>query len=146
MLPGVSALSFLGYGLVRPFVRDQKGDFAAAEAEILVRACVGQLLGTRCSNAKHQGELPWRTDFGSLIFTLRHAPNDPVTGALAKTYIADALRKWEPRVVLRSVTFATEKSNAAVTGGPDVLVCTLIYDIVSNGSVIQANVNQKVRT
>jgi len=145
MLPAMSALSFLGFGLVRPLRRDQKGDFAAAEAEVLVRACVGQILGTRGRNAKVEGEVPWRTDFGSLLHTLRHAPNDPVTASLAKTYIADALKRWEPRVSLKAVSFTTEKSTSDLKGGDDVLVVKLVYDLVSNGTVIQANITQEVR-
>lgn len=137
--------SFLGFGLLRPFVRDQKGDFATGGAEPLVQACVGQVLGTRGRNQKHEGELPWRTDFGSLLYTLKHAPNDPVTNALAHTYIVDALKKWEPRVVLRTVSFRTEKSSPDVTGGDDVLVASLVYDLVDGGTVIQENIQQDVR-
>ncbi len=137
--------SFLGYGLLRPFVRDQKGDFAAAGAELLVRACVGQVLGTRGRNAKSEGELPWRTDFGSLLSALRHAPNDAVTSAVAKTYIRDALQRWEPRVVLKLATFTTEKSSTTVTGGDDVLKVSLVYDLVDGGAVIQKNVQQDMR-
>lgn len=142
-MPGV--LSFLGFGLVRPFVRDQKGDFATGEAEVLVRACVGQVLGTRGRNEKAEGEVPWRTDFGSLLYTLRHAPNDPVTTALAQTYIQDALARWEPRVRLRAVTYRTEKSRSDVKGGDDVLVASLVYDLVDGGAVIQTNIQQDVR-
>ncbi len=146
MLTAMSGRSFLGFGLIRPFVRDQKGDFAAAGAETLVRACVGQVLGTRGRNAKHEGELPWRTDFGSLLFTLRQAPNDAVTAALAQNYIQEGLARWEPRVQLTSVSFSTEKSAPDVKGGDDVLVTHLVYDLVDGGAVIQTNIQQDVRT
>ncbi len=145
MLRAMSGRSFLGFGLIRPFVRDQKGDFAAAEAEVLVRACVGQVLGTRGRNAKSEGEMPWRTDFGSLLFTLRHAPNDPVTQALAKTYISDALGAWEKRVRVRALSFRTEKSRTDLKGGDDVLVASLVYDLVDGGTIIQTNIQQDVR-
>lgn len=137
--------SYLGKGILRPFVRDQKGDFAHAEAEANVRACVGQVLGTRGRNQNAEGEVPWRTDFGSLLFTLRHAPNDPITQTLAQTYIRDALLKWEPRVVLKAATFRTEKSASDITGGEDVLVAALVYDFVDGGRVMLADIQQEVR-
>jgi len=42
----VTMLEFLGFGLVRPFQRDGRADFAAAGGEQLVRSAVGQVLGT----------------------------------------------------------------------------------------------------
>lgn len=97
--------AFLGRGLIRPLRRNQNGDFASAEGAELVRSCVGQIVGTRCSTpgGAQQGELPWRTEFGSLIHLLRHAPNNTVRRGLAQSYVTDALKAWEPRIVLRSV-------------------------------------------
>ena len=40
------ANEFLGFGLLRPFRRDRKADFAAAGGEALLRSAVGQILGT----------------------------------------------------------------------------------------------------
>jgi hypothetical protein len=38
--------NFLGFGLLRPFQRDLRSDFAAAGGERLIRSAVGQILGT----------------------------------------------------------------------------------------------------
>ena len=35
-----------GFGLLRPFQRDRRSDFAAAGGERVVRSAVGQVLGT----------------------------------------------------------------------------------------------------
>jgi len=93
--------SFLGTGLLRPFRRDQKLDFASASGETLVRACVGQILGTMCANdtGTVQGELPWRPEFGSLLYYLKHHKG-PLLQQLAQVYVARALARWEPRVVI----------------------------------------------
>jgi hypothetical protein len=136
--------SFLGFGLVRPFVRDQKGDFATAEGVALVRACVGQVLGTVGSSQTTQGELPWRPEFGSLLTLLRHRANDPVTAQLARVYVADALARWEPRVRVKSVIITRERSPHAGVGGEDVLVVSVRYDFVVTGEVVVEDITQRV--
>ena len=93
----------LSFGLLRPFRRDQKADFAASGAEQVIRSAVGQILGTVGSSDFTQGELPWRTEFGSLLHLLRHQKNDRVLQELARVYVVDALKRWEPRVVVTAV-------------------------------------------
>jgi phage baseplate assembly protein W len=96
--------SFLGQGLLRPFRRDQKNDFASDSGVELVVACVGQILGTKADSALCPGEVQWRTDFGSRLHLLRHANNNDVNNALATVYVQEALKKWEPRVTVVNVT------------------------------------------
>lgn len=95
--------TFLGNGLFRPFRRDQKADFAAGTGLDLVKAAVGQILGTKADSAAGPGEIPWRTDFGSRIHLLRHKNIDAVTD-LATVMIQEALSKWEPRLRVVRVT------------------------------------------
>jgi len=99
----MAAEEILGFGLL-PLKRDKKRDFASAGGEALVRSAVEQVLGTIGASDFTQGELPWRTEFGSLLFLLRHQKNDVALQELAKVYVADALRRWEPRVVVTSLT------------------------------------------
>jgi phage baseplate assembly protein W len=118
----------LGYGLLRPFVRDEKNDFANAGGVALIKSSVGQILGTRCASDFSQGELPWNTEFGSLLYLLRHQKNDIALQALARTYVAEALARWEPRIQLRTVE-ATRESTP--TGGENVLSIRITYDVIS---------------
>jgi len=138
------ANEFLGFGLLRPFRRDRKADFAAAGGEALVRSAVGQILGTMASSDFTQGELPWRTEFGSLLHLLRHQKNDAVLQKLARVHVADALRRWEPRVQLTSVQVTRERDR-----GENVLAIRLRYDVISasvpGNNVIVAGVEQIVR-
>jgi phage baseplate assembly protein W len=106
---------FLGFGLLRPFRRDQKADFAAAGGEQLIRSAVGQILGTVGSS-----------DFGSLLHVLRHQKNDGILQELARVYIVDALKRWEPRVVVTAVGVAREQKD-----GENVLAIRLRYDVIS---------------
>lgn len=96
--------SFLGQGLLRPFRRDLKSDFARSSGAELVVACVGQILGTRADSALSPGEVPWRTDFGSRLHLLRHGNNNEARNALATVYVKEAIAKWEPRAAVTAVT------------------------------------------
>jgi len=93
----------IGRGLLRPFQRDNKQDFVNGEDADLIGASIGQILGTICSSEVTSGELPWRTEFGSLLHLLRLKNNSPALVEEARAYVVMALSKWEPRVRLTSV-------------------------------------------
>lgn len=135
---------FLGFGLLRPFRRDLKADFAADDGERLVRSAVGQILGTMAGSDFTQGELPWRTEFGSLLHLLRHQKNDAVLQELARVYVVDALKRWEPRVVVTSVRVTRERQD-----GENVVAIRLRYNIISTNvpgnNVLLEGVEQTVR-
>ena len=96
-------------GLAIPFHRASR-DFATAEGEELLRAKIAQILMTEGATPRSEGELPWRTAFGSGIHLLRHQNNTAVLGELAKVYVRDALRKWLPEVDVVSVS-ASQQDN-----------------------------------
>ena len=137
------ANEILGNGILRPFRRDQKADFAAAGGEEVIKSAVGQVLGTMGSSDYTQGELPWRTEFGSLLHLLRHQKNDSVLQELARVYVVDALKKWEARVHVTSVQVTRERLN-----GDNVLAIRLKYNVISintpGNNVILAGVEQRV--
>jgi hypothetical protein len=137
------AQEFLGAGILRPFRRDQKSDFAAAGGEALIRSAVGQVLGTMCSSDFTQGELPFRSEFGSLLHLLRHQKNNNVLQELARVYVVDALKRWEPRVVVTGVQVTRDHQE-----GENVLAVRLTYDVRSTNTagsnVLLAGVEQTV--
>jgi len=134
---------FLGFGPIRPFQRDLRSDFAAAGGERLIRSAVGQILGTVGSSEFTLGELPWRSDFGSLLHVLRHRRNDHVLQELARVYVVDALKRWEPRVIVTAVRVAGEQQN-----GQNVLSIKVTYDVISTNTpgnnVILSGIEQSV--
>ena len=138
------ANEFLGNGLLRPFRRDQKADFAAAGGEEVIKSAVGQVLGTMGSSDFTQGEVAWRTEFGSLLHLLRHQKNDRVLQELARVYVVDALKRWEPRVRITSVEVTREQLD-----GENVLAIRVRYDVIAanapGNNVILAGVEQTVR-
>lgn len=132
--------SAVGIGLLRPFQRDGRNDFAAAGGEEVVRSAVGQILGTMGASECTSGEIPWRPELGSRLNLLRHQKNDSVLQELARTYVVDALKRFEPRVRVKSVQVSREL-------GDNVLAIRLRYDIVASpgSGVIAEGVEQTVR-
>lgn len=134
---------FLGFGLLRPFRRDDRADFSAAGGVALVKSCVGQILGTVGSSEFTQGEIPWRTDLGSLLHLLRHRKNDALLQELGRVYVVDALKRWEPRVLVTSTQIARQQKD-----GEDVLAIFLAYDLIATNTpgnnVIVAGITQVV--
>lgn len=137
--------AFVGYGLIRPFRRDRKIDFAASGGLKLLQSAIGLILGTTCSSQFSEGELPWRPEFGSLLQQLRHSPNDAATRELARVYVVDAIRRWEPRVRVTDVQITADNVGGGVNDG---LVIRLRYNVVANGgsqnNVLAENVLQVV--
>lgn len=119
----------LGAGLVRPFRRDEKSDFANSSGAALVKSCVGQILNMRGAGEFTQGELPWEPERGSLLYLLRHQANDIALRELARVYVVEALRRWEPRVRVKRVEVTREEVNAGE--GLNVLLIRLVYDIIA---------------
>jgi phage baseplate assembly protein W len=138
----VGALGFLGTGLLRPFVRDQKNDFANDNGLPVIKACVGQILGTRASDdsEEHQGELEWRPSFGSKLHLLQHRKG-PLLAELVRFYVVEALGRWEPRVVNVRVNASFERVRRLLTAD---LVYDVIASNVSRNNVLFAGVEQSV--
>ena len=100
-------------GLLIPFRRDRKRDFASGTGTDLLRSRVTQVLATEGATAGSAGELPWRTSFGSAIHLLRHQANDHALAELARVYARDALRRWVPGAEVANVE--VERDGTALT-------------------------------
>ena len=117
------SLTFLGKGLVRPFRRDEKNDFANDGGLNLVASAVGQILGTKAASENNAGELPWRPEFGSLLHLLRHRNIDSGLQELARASTIDAINAWEPRA--RITAFSSSGTNTKSGGREDALTIKL---------------------
>lgn len=89
------------------------------------------------------GELPRRTEFGSLLYRLRHQKNDTVLQELGRLYVVEALKKWEPRVAITAVQIGREQHN-----GENVLAIRIRYDVISTNplgnNVILSSIEQRI--
>ena len=139
----LGAKAFLGFGLLRPFRRDEKNDFANGGAEALVRARVGQILGTNGSSEFSQGEVDWNPEFGSLLYLLRHQTNPVAVKEIGKYYVVAALQRWEPCVRVTACDIRKDTDPEQTT-----LVISITYDIIAANTpannVIVSGVQQTV--
>ncbi len=113
---------FLGRGWAFPFHFDPAtGKVAMSEYEENIRQNITIILGTR------PGERQMLPDFGCRINELLFAPNTHQTAILARRYVEDALRRWEPRVEVVDVKSAPDPSGA--------IRVEVVYRIISTGAV-----------
>ncbi len=101
-------LTFLGVGVLRPFRRDEKQDFANATDRTLLRARLGQVLGTKAQTSSSTGrvvpgELRWRGSFGSRLHILRHRNLNEGFLEMAEVLAREAIAAWEPNVDVTEV-------------------------------------------
>jgi phage baseplate assembly protein W len=121
----------LGSGLLQPFRRDAKGDWAHGSDADLLKSNLEQVLGTVASSNFTVGELPWRPEFGSLLYLLRHRNNDAVLAELARQYVVDAVQVWEPRIRVKQADVTQD-----LTTG--VLEIFVLYDILNRARTVVA--------
>lgn len=92
----------IGSGLIFPIQIDQNGRAVVDNGLELLRTSIVHILSTpknfRWFNEK----------FGVRLWELLEEPNDTVGIALVKTFVTEAIRKWEPRVQLLEVRVITE--------------------------------------
>jgi hypothetical protein len=95
-------------GLLVPFRRDRKRDFASGTGGDLLGTKVLQALMTAGATPRSSGELPWRTSFGAGLDLLRHQRNDVALAELARVQVRDALKRWVPEAELVEVRVSRE--------------------------------------
>jgi phage baseplate assembly protein W len=85
------------------------------------------------------GELPWRPEFGSNLYLLRNRQNDGTLADLARTYVVDALARWEPRVRVLGAQIKRMASNNDKT--QNVIFIRVRYEIASSRTGSQTGTN-----
>ena len=101
-------------GVLTPFRRDRKRDFASGDGDELLASKVEEVLATEGATARSSGELPWRTAFGTPLQLLRHQRNDAILAELARVYVRDALRKWLPEAQIIELKVARDGSTVTL--------------------------------
>jgi uncharacterized protein len=87
----------IGRGWSFPPMLDERGMISLTGDEDEIEQSIQIILSTA------PGQRVMRPDFGCRIHELVFAPNDVTTAGLAATYIAEALGRWEPRIVVKGV-------------------------------------------
>lgn len=97
--------NFLGKGFAYPLAINVKGEIQASSQERKVKESIQTILGTQF------GERVMRPKFGCNLKSLVFAPNDTATANLARHYVEDALKTWEPRILLDEVIVKNDNKN-----------------------------------
>jgi phage baseplate assembly protein W len=123
--------SFLGNGLIIPFERDGKNDFANASGRANIESALQLILGTKGSSGFTQGELPWRPEFGSVIHHLKLQPNNPGLREQAHHFVVEAVQRWDRRIEITNVDYNKNDST-------NEFFIVVTYDIVEQNSTDNA--------
>ncbi|MBN2825411.1 MAG: GPW/gp25 family protein [Campylobacterales bacterium] len=99
---------FLGQGVALDFNVDSHGSIKMVSQEQLIRESLFIILSTKI------GERVMNYDFGCKIHELMFEPNDTFTHAQAKMYIQEAIKKWEPRVMVDTIKIDTGAKNELI--------------------------------
>lgn len=89
-------------GLVVPIAKWSGGYFTTRATKDLIRSSIRAILHTRI------GERVMLPEFGSRLHELTFEPMDDILKQLARTFVIDAITRWEPRVTLRDVKIVTD--------------------------------------
>jgi hypothetical protein len=104
-----------GHGIICPFQRDGKGDFANAGGTRLLSSDIGELLGIIGPSSTKPGELPWRTEVGSRLNTLKHRRlHSELVRATAEQMTSGPVRQFEDRVRTGPTTVETRDDNTMI--------------------------------
>lgn len=95
---------FLGRGWAFPVDTDRDGRVSLAAGETDVRQAIRIVLGTA------KGERVMRPDFGCGIHDYTFATVDTTTLTRIEATVVEALREWEPRIAVESVTASRDEA------------------------------------
>jgi hypothetical protein len=89
----------IGRGILCPFMRDGKGDFANTEGLPVLKSDIGELLGIVGPTVTQPGELPWDGGRGSRLLVLKHRGiHSEMVRAMAEHMSSGVIRSYETRV------------------------------------------------
>ncbi|MFB6155712.1 MAG: GPW/gp25 family protein [Haloferacaceae archaeon] len=112
--------NFLGRGVAFPVETDASGALAVAEGDDDIEQAIRVILGTA------RGERVMRPEFGCGIHDRVFESVDTTTRTLVESDVREALREWEPRITVLSVT--------ARDGDPGELLVDVDYRVRSTNT------------
>jgi uncharacterized protein len=98
---------FLGSGWKFPVRLDSRGCIELVDQEQDVEEAIRIILMTQ------PGERPMRPEFGTDLHSLVFSPNNAATAGLARRYVVEALRRWEPRIDVVDVDAEVDQNDAS---------------------------------
>jgi phage baseplate assembly protein W len=102
------AIDIYGRGPSFPFTLGAAKDIKESSGVDKIEQSIRAILVTQA------GERVMRPTFGANLRSLVFAPNNTATAGLARTYVAESLRRWEPRIDVHSVEVVNDQVNGAL--------------------------------
>lgn len=112
--------NFIGNGLIFP-IQLSKGKPILVSGFPLIEASIRTILSFTIGNRFMLGE------FGSLLEELIEEPNDEILENLINTYVIDAVKQWEQRVVQISVQLINDRDTGSIN-------LSITYQVVNSSS------------
>jgi uncharacterized protein len=100
--------AFYGRGASFPWALSSTGGIRESAGLRKVEESIRVVLGTQ------YGERVMRPTFGCNLKSLAFAPNHEATANLARHYVEDGLRQWEPRIELLEVRVENDRLQNAL--------------------------------
>lgn len=119
MTSNIRDREFLGQGLAFPLRVNQRGEITLAKGEKDIAQAIRIILET------YPGERVMRPEFGCRAKELMFEPRDEGTMGRMMMFVENALRRWEPRIEVRSVDVQSDPSNDGA------LLVTINYVIIA---------------
>ena len=94
---------YLGRGLAFPLQVNARGEIGLVSGERDIEQSIRIILGTR------PGERVMRPEFGCRAHELLFESRTIATEAQLKRYVSEALRRWEPRIIVQTVNVFTSQ-------------------------------------
>ena len=99
------SIDFYGSGITYPMQPGTSGGIRESKGVQKIEESIRIILGTQ------YGERLMRPRFGSNLKSLVFAPNNAATANLARYYVEEGLRQWEPRIDVFEVLVENDNLN-----------------------------------
>jgi phage baseplate assembly protein W len=117
-----------GRGISFPPRVGADGRLAWSEGETNIREAIYVILMTQFRERIN------RPDFGGNLGTFLFEPNTVTTRHLIETQIAQALRRWEPRIMVESIAVVPDPDD------PQAAIATITYRLVASQAVERVSI------
>lgn len=108
------AVAAAGRGIILPFRRDAKNDFANASGLAVIKSNIRQIVLTGCAEESAAGEVPWDSTLGSRAQTVVHRNSTPGLEEVQRHFIVDAVKRQEPRARITRARVSRVKTRTEI--------------------------------
>ena len=118
---------FIGKGIAFPLKTNLQGNINLSLDIPNLEQSMMIILGTKI------GERVYRPEFGSRLDQLVFSPMNTETLLLIRIYVEEAIKKWEPRVILKNVYVDVVSSAATNNPAPEMGKLKIIIQYIPKG-------------